>query len=97
MQTYGAYLTDTGGNSSRNGIFISNSREGPRAYTDAGIRYPLFDWLAAQPGASCSGAPVNQCTVDTFNMPGLLTGVGTHLHIVDPCVVKRMAGLPGAC
>lgn len=97
MQTYGAYLTDTGGNGTTNGIFISNSREGPRAYTDAGLRYPLFDWLAGQPGASCSGSPVNQCVVYTFNMPGLLSAVSTHLHIVDPCVVKRMAGLPGGC
>lgn len=97
MQTYGAYLTDTGGNGSNKGIFISNSREGPRAYTDAGMRYPLFDWLAPQSGTNCSGSPVNQCMPYTFNMPGLVTSSSTHLHIVDPCVVKRMAGQPGGC
>ena len=30
-----------------------------------------------------------------FNMPGLITG--HHLHIIDPCIPKRMAGQPGAC
>ncbi len=28
-----------------------------------------------------------------FNMPGVLS----HIHIIDPCVVKRLAGEPGAC
>jgi hypothetical protein len=30
-----------------------------------------------------------------FQMPGLITG--HHLHIVDPCIPKRMTGQPGAC
>jgi hypothetical protein len=30
-----------------------------------------------------------------FQMPGLITG--HHLHIVDPCIPKRIAGQPGAC
>ena len=30
-----------------------------------------------------------------FQMPGLITG--HHLHIVDPCIPKRMAGQSGAC
>jgi len=30
-----------------------------------------------------------------FQMPGLITG--HHLHIVDPCIPKRLAGQPGAC
>jgi hypothetical protein len=30
-----------------------------------------------------------------FQMPGLITG--HHLHIVDPCLVKRINGQPGAC
>jgi hypothetical protein len=30
-----------------------------------------------------------------FQMPGLITG--NHLHIVDPCIPKRMAGQPGGC
>jgi hypothetical protein len=30
-----------------------------------------------------------------LQMPGLITG--HHLHIVDPCIPKRMAGQPGAC
>ncbi len=28
-----------------------------------------------------------------FNMPGVLS----HIHIIDPCVAKRLAGKPGAC
>jgi hypothetical protein len=97
MQHYGAYLTDTGGNGSDTGIFISNSREGPRAYTDAGIRYPLFDWLAPQANSNCSGSPVNQCLLYVFNMPGLITSKHTYLHIIDPCIPKQMAGNPHAC
>jgi hypothetical protein len=30
-----------------------------------------------------------------MQMPGLIRG--HHLHIVDPCIPKRMAGQPGAC
>jgi hypothetical protein len=30
-----------------------------------------------------------------FQMPGLITG--HHLHIVDPCIPKRLAGQPGTC
>jgi hypothetical protein len=30
-----------------------------------------------------------------FQMPGLITG--HHLHIVDPCIPKRIAGQHGAC
>lgn len=39
------------------------------------------------PGPTCSSAQAssNQC------------GVSKHLHIADPCVVKGMAGQPGAC
>ena len=30
-----------------------------------------------------------------FQMPGLITG--HHLHVIDPCIPKRMTGQPGAC
>jgi hypothetical protein len=42
-----------------------------------------------------SATSANKIVWFLFQMPGLITG--QHLHIVDPCLVKRMAGQPGAC
>jgi hypothetical protein len=40
-----------------------------------------------------SPTSATKVVIPFFNMPGMLP----HLHIVDPCIPKRMAGQPGAC
>jgi hypothetical protein len=107
MQVYGAYISDTGGSYDNEGVWVVKA-EGPTAYQDAGISFPLFDWLLSQPGLTCSGGicydqpnssgmTVSQnktrATLRWFNMPGVLS----HLHVVDPCVPKAMAGASGGC
>jgi hypothetical protein len=43
--------------------------------------------------AEDSATSATKVVIPFFNMPGVLP----HLHIIDPCIPKRMAGQPGAC
>lgn len=118
IQTYGAYLHDTGGDSE--GFFIPGI-EGGEAASTAGVNSPFFNNLhtltpaailsldtVTCPGGRfpkvCTGTNGLAVIQDTatsatkvnmpfFNMPGVLP----HLHIVDPCIPRRMAHQPGAC
>lgn len=106
MQTYGAYVSDTGGSYSTEGLWITK-QEGPTAYQQAGVKASFWDWLLAQAphcgGGVCEDQPKaagltvtqdkSRATLRFFNMPGVLP----HLHVVDPCIPRRMAGRPGAC
>ena len=105
-QTYGALLSDTGGGNNNNGI-IPSRQEGGGAFYYAGIGFPVLETTVTGSIANeingttiqCSGTIVNgtetYCTVQWANMPGLITG--NNLEIIDQCVPKGMAGLPGGC
>ncbi|HLK33908.1 MAG TPA: hypothetical protein VKT29_12515, partial [Terriglobales bacterium] len=97
LQTYGGYVSDTGGDY-RGGFYVSRSEKG-EAYFDAGIKPPpAFKFLSTQSGnglqcfgdGAIAGTGGGQCNLPVFNMPGLRG----HLHILDPCVAVRQAGLP---
>jgi len=55
-------------------------------------------WVDGKPGikiVKASAAAATKVLYYFFQMPGLITG--NHLHIVDPCVPKAMAGVSGGC
>ena len=103
LQTYGGYVSDTGGGpcstGSCQGVILSRI-EGGAAYNMAGIPYPFMQYLGEQsgPGLVCGGSinsTPTRCNVQPLNMSGLVTG--NNLLIIDQCVAKRMAGQPGGC
>jgi hypothetical protein len=109
LQTYGGYVAAT--TSGDYGGLGMNAIEGQIAQHLAGASdpTPFFSYLNGfsnrkyTQGVYCTGSPVNRCNVyPVQNMPGLITGDSgsgfrPHLHVVDPCVPKKMAGVPAAC
>jgi hypothetical protein len=92
LQTYGGYVSDTGG---YDGIFGIVRAEGGMGYSVAGLPWPFLDYIKGQSGNGLQlrGSPVNGANLPFFNM----SGVQSHLHVADPCITKRMAGVPGGC
>jgi hypothetical protein len=105
-QTYGYYIRDTSGGSYA-GTYLMNF-ESQQAWHDAGNPdpTPFLSWLSKQPLSSlisCSGSPVNRCNINFLvGMPGLISGDAgnsfkPHLHVVDPCVPRSIAGQSATC
>ena len=111
VQTYGAYQRDTAGGSTGVGLYIV-SVESQIAEHDAGlpdVSNPFLQYMKTFSTADrtkpvyCTGNPVTRCNIQFLTqMPGLITGDAgngykPHLHVVDPCVPKKMAGLSATC
>lgn len=97
MQTYGGYVTDTGGYSTAGGFATVRAESGV-SYALAGVTWPFLAYIQTQSGNGLAlrGSPVNGANMPFFNMPG----VQSHLHVADPCVAAAMAGMTvaqGAC
>lgn len=94
MQTYGGYITDTGGNHNGGGFSIIRT-EGGMAYATAGMTWPFLDYIAKQSGNAVvvRGSPAKGANLPFLNLPG----VQNHIHVVDPCIARRMAGVSGSC
>jgi hypothetical protein len=97
MQTYGGYITDTGGYSTAGGFGTVRVESGV-SYALAGVSWPFLAYIQTQSGNGLTlrGSPVNGANMPFFNMPG----VQSHLHVADPCVAETMAGMTvnqGAC
>jgi len=112
MQTYGAYVGPTfGGSYAQNPGLGDNAIEAPIAEYQAGgftAPYTFMSFLntySTVPGGPvyCTGSPVTRCNIfPLVEMPGLITGDSEnghvpHLHVVDPCVPRHMAGQAATC
>ena len=102
---YGGYIGDTN-NALRGGPINVSRVESGQAYQIAGLNNPLYAWLTGQLGVTKHGASDNSYTYEmaTFggipnvigpNCPSTPCGVISHMHIADPCVALRLAGLSG--
>lgn len=91
LNKYGGYVGDTGG---PNGISIGFSSD--NAYTAYGLTGQMANFW------STHGITENN-TTHTFFIPitqgatVTQTWWNTHLHVLDPCVAKQMAGATGGC
>lgn len=109
LQTYGGYVGPTSGGTYA-GLF-DNAIEGPIAEYQAGgftPPYTFFSFLNQYSGTPtspvyCTGSPTTRCNIyPLVGMPGLITGDAAngfvpHLHVVDPCVPREMAGQSATC
>jgi hypothetical protein len=104
LKTYGGYVGDTTGTvcSSFTCTGVWPARiEGGAAYNMAGIEYPFMaTYLNGASGVACYGGTFNntpaKCSLTApLDMTGLVTG--DNLEVIDQCIVKRMAGVAGAC
>jgi hypothetical protein len=81
--------------------YLSNwivSNAGNLTYDSQNGTYNGGPWVNGKPGikiVKASAAAATKVLYYFFQMPGLITG--NHLHIVDPCVPKAMAGVSGGC
>ena len=112
LQTYGGYMgsTSSGSYASKPGFF-DNAIESPIAEYQAGgftPPYTFFSFLNTYSGSVgspvyCTGSPITRCNIfPLLGMPGLITGDSEnghvpHLHVVDPCVPRHMAGQSATC
>jgi hypothetical protein len=92
MAHYGAYTGTTSGGGGA--WFGMNNAEDGQAWAFAGLNDPFWSWFASQPGIGVWKDRYYGYVFANIPLVGG-TDITHHIHMVDPCVVKEMAGTGG--